>query len=78
MQTIGIDIGTTTIRGVVLEKSGTQKPSVIEAKTLENVSFFKTTKDWERIQDAEKIVKKSRQINVVYYLKKRMVTNDES
>ena len=78
MQTIGIDIGTTTIRGVVLEKSGTQKPRVLEAKTIENGSFFKTKKDWERIQDAEKIVKKSRQINVVYYLKKRMVTNDES
>ena len=46
MQTIGIDIGTTTIRGVVLEKSGTQKPRVLEAKTIENGSFFKTTKDW--------------------------------
>lgn len=32
MQTIGIDIGTTTISGVVLEKSGTQKPRVLEAK----------------------------------------------
>ena len=56
MQTIGIDIGTTTKRGVVLEKSGTQKPRVLEAKTIENGSFFKTTKDWGRIQDAEKIV----------------------
>ena len=62
MQTIGIDIGTTTLRGVVLEKSGTQKPRVLEAKTIENGSFFKTTKDWGRIQDAEKIVKKSRQM----------------
>ena len=62
MQTIGIDIGTTTISGVVLEKNGTQKPRVLEAKTIENGSFFKTTKDWERIQDAEKIVKKSRQM----------------
>lgn len=49
MQTIGIDIGTTTISGVVLEKSGTQKPRVLEAKTIENGSFFKTTKDWGRI-----------------------------
>ena len=62
MQTIGIDIGTTTISGVVLEKNGTQKPRVLEAKTIENGSFFTTTKDWERIQDAEKIVKKSRQM----------------
>ena len=78
MQTVGIDIGTTTISGVVLEKNGTQEPRILEAKTIENGSFLTTTKDWERIQDAEKIVKKSRQINVVYYLKKRMVTNDES
>lgn len=78
MQTVGIDIGTTTISGVVLEKNGTQKPRILKAKTIENGSFLTTTKDWERIQDAEKIVKKSRQINVVYYLKKRMVTNDES
>lgn len=44
MQTIGIDIGTTTIRGVVLEKSGTQKPRVLEAKTIENGSFFQNDK----------------------------------
>ena len=62
MQTIGIDIGTTTISGVVLEKNGTQKPRILKAKTIENGSFLTTTKDWERIQDAEKIVKKSRQM----------------
>lgn len=62
MQTIGIDIGTTTISGVVLEKNGTQEPRILEAKTIENGSFLTTTKDWERIQDAEKIVKKSRQM----------------
>lgn len=32
MQTIGIDIGTTTIRGVVLEKSGTQNPGFLRQK----------------------------------------------
>ena len=62
MQIIGIDIGTTTISGVVLEKNGTQEPWILEAKTIENGSFLTTTKDWERIQDAEKIVKKSRQM----------------
>lgn len=62
MQTVGIDIGTTTISGVVLEKNGTQKPRILKAKTIENGSFLTTTKDWERIQDAEKIVKKSRQM----------------
>ena len=29
MQTVGIDIGTTTISGVVLEKNGTQKPRIL-------------------------------------------------
>ena len=62
MQTVGIDIGTTTISGVVLEKNGTQKPRILKAKTIENGSFLTTTKDWERNQDAEKIVKKSRQM----------------
>ena len=57
MQTVGIDIGTTTISGVVLEKNGTQKPRILKAKTIENGSFLTTTKDWERIQDAEKLVK---------------------
>ena len=55
MQTIGIDIGTTTIRGVVLEKNGTQKPRVLEAKTIENGSFFKTTKDWGRIRTQKRL-----------------------
>ena len=55
MQTVGIDIGTTTISGVVLEKNGTQKPRILKAKTIENGSFLTTTKDWERIQDAERL-----------------------
>ena len=44
MQTVGIDIGTTTISGVVLEKNGTQKPRILKAKTIENGSFLTTTK----------------------------------
>ena len=32
MRTIGIDIGTTTISGVVLEKNGTQKARILEVK----------------------------------------------
>lgn len=62
MKTIGIDIGTTTISGVVLEKNETQKARILEAKTIENGSFLATDSDWERIQDAENIVKKSRQM----------------
>ena len=52
MKTIGIDIGTTTISGVVLEKNETQKARILEAKTIENGSFLATDSDWERIQDA--------------------------
>ena len=62
MQTIGIDIGTTTISGVVLEKNGTPKARILDVKTIENESYLRTTNDWERIQDAENIVKKSRQM----------------
>ena len=62
MKTIGIDIGTTTISSVVLEKNETQKARILEAKTIENGSFLATDSDWERIQDAENIVKKSRQM----------------
>lgn len=62
MKTIGIDIGTTTISGVVLEKSGVEKAKILKAKTVENGCFLVTTKDWEKIQDAEKIVKKSREL----------------
>ena len=40
MKTIGIDIGTTTISGVVLEKNGTQKARILEVKTIENGSFL--------------------------------------
>lgn len=50
MKTIGIDIGTTTISGVVLEKNETQKARILEAKTIENGSFLATDSDWERIR----------------------------
>lgn len=62
MKIIGIDIGTTTISGVVLEKTGTEKLRMIEAKTIENGSFLATENDWERVQDAENLVKKSREM----------------
>ena len=54
MKVIGIDIGTTTISGVVLDDTG-----VLEARTIENSCFIQTEKEWERIQDAEGIVKKA-------------------
>ena len=62
MKAIGIDIGTTTISGVVVEVDERRHSTVIEAKTIQNGSFIRTSNEWERIQDAEKIVKKSRQM----------------
>ena len=58
MQTVGIDIGTTTISGVVLEKNGTQKPRILKAKTIENGSFLTRSKDWVWMEDGDKFVKK--------------------
>ena len=40
MQTVGIDIGTTTISGVVLEKNGTQKPGFLKQKQLKTGAFL--------------------------------------
>ena len=56
MKTIGIDIGTTTISAVVLE---TEEERVLEARTISNDSFIKTEHEWERIQDADVIIRKA-------------------
>lgn len=62
MKTIGIDIGTTTISGVILERTDTGKLKVLETKTIENDSFLAAANDWEKIQDAEKLVTKSQEL----------------
>lgn len=59
MKTIGIDIGTTTISGVVMENKTAEKARTLEAKTIENGSFITTANEWEKIQDAEQIVSKA-------------------
>ena len=59
MKTIGIDIGTTTISGVVMENKNAEKSRTLEAKTIENGSFIATANEWEKIQDAEQIVSKA-------------------
>lgn len=77
MRIIGIDIGTTTISGVVLESRTTdeavnkieEKSEILEAKTIENGCFIPTEHEWERIQDAEQIVKKARNLTD-YFLDK--------
>lgn len=53
MKTIGIDLGTTTISGVLFD---TQSKKVISSKTLNHNAFITTKKDWERIQDVSKII----------------------
>lgn len=60
MKAIGIDIGTTTISGVVVEVDERRNSTVIEAKTIQNGSFIGTSNEWERIQDAEKIIQKAK------------------
>ena len=53
MKTAGIDIGTTTISGVVLEKEENGQAKILEAKTVENGCFIETGNEWERIQYAK-------------------------
>lgn len=57
MKTIGLDIGTTTISGVVLDN---HDKSVVQAKTIANGSFIDTGRDWERIQDVSVILPKAK------------------
>ena len=59
MKAIGIDIGTTTISGVIVDA---ERRAVVLAKTIENGSFIKTEHEWERIQDAELIIKKAKEL----------------
>ena len=59
MQIIGIDIGTTTISGVVLDHENEKNVKLLEAKTIENGCFIPTANEWEKIQDANEIVRKA-------------------
>ena len=46
MKLIGIDIGTTTISGIVMEHNIGNNAELIEAKTIANDSFLPTANDW--------------------------------
>lgn len=50
MQAIGIDIGTTSICGVVVEDG-----KLVRSKTVNYNAFIPTENEWEKIQDADKI-----------------------
>jgi len=53
MHAIGIDIGTTSICGVVID---TATGAVKDSKTVDSNAFIKTDKPYEKIQSAEKII----------------------
>ena len=57
MKVLGIDIGTTTISLVVLDP---EQKKVWESRTISNGTFMETAREWERIQDVNKIVEKTR------------------
>lgn len=59
MKAIGLDIGTTTVCGVLVDvKTG----ELLDAKTLANDSAIQSTHTYERTQDAEKILAKCKNI----------------
>ncbi len=59
MKSIGIDIGTTSICGVLLD---CDTGDVLNSITLANDSFIKTENEWERIQDAAIIWQRAKSI----------------
>ncbi|MBO5909404.1 MAG: hypothetical protein J6Q67_06505, partial [Clostridia bacterium] len=60
MQIIGIDIGTTSICGVVIDaKTG----KVLKSKTVNSDAFIKSDKNFEKIQSADKIIKLATEIS---------------
>ncbi len=54
MYGIGIDIGTTSICGVLLD---TETGKIIKSRTENSEAFISTPNSWEKIQDVEKIIK---------------------
>ena len=54
MKAIGIDIGTTSVCGIVLD---VQSGEVLKSITKNSDSFIHSSDSWERIQSVDKIVK---------------------
>lgn len=59
MRAIGIDIGTTTISAVVLDR---ETKGVVTARTISNGSFISTKHEWEKIQDVPRILEKAKAV----------------
>ena len=53
MKAIGIDIGTTSVCGVLVD---TDTGSVLNSVTKNSEAFIKTSNEWEKIQDTDKII----------------------
>lgn len=53
MQAIGIDLGTTSICGVIID---TVSGKVLNSKTVDSNAFIETENSWEKIQSPEKII----------------------
>lgn len=67
MKIIGIDIGTTSICGIVFD---TESQNIIASKTLPNNSFIKTENSYEKIQNPEIIM------NTVYEILEGFYSDD--
>lgn len=59
MKAIGIDIGTTSVCGVVID---VESGSVIDSVTKNSDAFIETTKVWEKIQSVDKIIAIAKEI----------------
>ena len=59
MYAIGIDIGTTSICGVLIDVS---KGEILKQQTIASEAFIDTENSWEKIQDVNKIISIAREI----------------
>ncbi len=59
MKVIGIDIGTTSICGILLDA---RTGNVLRSVTHNSNAFLKTPHEWEKIQDTQKIIRMARSI----------------
>ncbi len=72
MKSIGLDIGTTTVCGIVID---TTKKNVICSQTLANDSAIKGRESFERLQDVNRILKICNQIVDEFLSKYDDITN---
>lgn len=64
MKTIGLDIGTTTICGIMIDSTSGE---LLESRTRSNDSNISDTESWEKCQDPEKILAHCKSILTEFY-----------